>query len=143
MALTEDIIFSDPVLQRIFFDERRLAARFKQSAGHVAGIEAIITQTKIEFQKEKSPGRAEQLQRLMRMEWFAARALCDGYFIKPPPGFSDKRQHVELFAHDAGSACLEIDARARTAYWYKYAQQAAPVWGAAGKYRPRRRRRRR
>lgn len=143
MALIEDVIFSDPVLLRIFFDERRLAARSKQSAGAVACLEWSISERKVEFQKEKHPGVAEYWQRLMRSDWFAARKLCDGYFIALPAGHADGCEHVELFAHDAGSAAFEIDARARAAYWYKYAQQAAPVWGAAGKYRPRRRRRRR
>ena len=51
MALIEDVIFSDPVLQRIFFDKRRFAPRSYYSSsqvaiGHGAGLEGATDNTR-------------------------------------------------------------------------------------------------
>lgn len=144
MALTENIILADPVLRRIFFDNRRFAARSKHSAGIVSQLVASIAEAKIQFQKETRLAVAEYWQRLMRADWFAARKLCDGYFLDLPAGHSDGCEHVRLFAHDAGDAAFEINVRARDAYWWKYEQREAAPWGdrTADKYRRRRRRHR-
>ncbi len=142
MALTEDIIFSDPVLQRIFFDERRLAPRMKSSAAVVINHWYSITEYKILFQKEKRPAVAEYWQRKMRARWFVARKLCDGYFADML-GHDDGCEHVVVFRHANDAAIFNVDQRARAAYWFKYAQRGPPEWHELpDKWRPRRRRRR-
>lgn len=143
MALVEDVIFSDPVLNRIFFDQRRFAPRSDYSSSEVAGLEMAISEDKVKFQKATEPALAEYWQRRMRARWFAIRKLCDGYFMKLPAGHDDGCEHVAQFAHDAGSAEFAIDQRARAAYWFKYAQRRAPAWGDSAYSEPRRRRRRR
>ncbi len=125
MALIEDVIFSDPVLQRIFFDKRRLAPRMKSSAALVINHWYAITEYKILFQKAKRPAAAEYYQRKMRARWFAARKLCDGYFMEMP-GLSGVGEQVRVFAFDNAAAAFFIDPRARAAYWFKYAQRAPP-----------------
>ncbi len=143
-ALAEDIIFSDPVLQRIFFDPRRVAPRTEYSAGHVSNHWHSIAECQVIFLKTKRMQTAEAMQYEMRAHWFALRKLCDGYFIDMPCGYSDGCEHVELFAHDTGSPEFEIDMRARAACWCKYAQRQPPPWGdrTADKYRRRRHRHR-
>jgi hypothetical protein len=144
MALVEDVIFSDPVLKRIFFDDRWFAARSAYAQSQVAGLDMAISEDKVEFQKASTPAQAEYWQRKMRGKWFDIRKLCDGYHIKfPIAGFDDGCEHVELFAHDADSDAFAVDMRARAAYWFKYAQRRAPAWGDSAYSEPRRRRRRR
>lgn len=119
MALAEDIIFTDPVLQRISFDERRFAPRF----GHVADINILehdITDAKVRFLKAKRLEVIEPLQIKMRQCWFEIRTLCDGYFIKMPAGHDDGCEHVQVFAHDNLDTCFRINGRTRVARWYKH-----------------------
>lgn len=139
MPLTEDIIFSDPALQRIFFDERRVAPRSDGSAGKVANHWYAISEYKVAFLKEKRPPVAEYYQGKMRAHWFALRKLCDGYFLQLPAGHDDGCEHVETFAHADGGDAFKIDSTARAAYWYRYARQSPPPWGDTGYGPPRRR----
>lgn len=129
MALIEDIIFSDPVLQRIFFDCRRFAPRSKQSAGEVAGLGMAISDAKVKFMKATTPPLAEYWQRKMRMRWFSSRKLCDGYFIDAPFLMTDG--DVEMFARDGRDVAnvFNVNKGARAAYWWKYAQRSPPDWG--------------
>lgn len=125
MALTEDVIFTDPVLQRIFFDERRFAPRATHEAA-VTNLEYDITDAKVKFLKEKRLEILESLQMRMRQRWFDIRTLCDGYLMKLPGGHDDGCEHVTVFAHDNLDPCFSIDARKRYALWRRYAQTAPP-----------------
>ena len=143
MALIEDVIFSDPVLQRIFFERRRFAPRSDYASSFVAGLERAISEQKIKLQKATEPAIAEYWQRKMRAAWFEIRKLCDGYFLDDVFAMHDDGcEHVGLFAHDSDSTEFAINWQARQSYWFKYAQRRAPAWGDAA-YSLRRRRRRR
>ncbi len=143
MALVEDVIFSDPVLQRIFFEKRRFAARSDSASSLIAGLGMAISEHKVEFQKAKEPALAEYWQRKMRAAWFEIRRLCDGYFMTLPAGHNDGCEHVTAFEHENGSLVFHPNYTARAAYWYKYAQKSPPPWGETTYGTPRRRRRRR
>ncbi len=131
MALPEDIIICDPVLQRIFSDPRTVAPRSKHHAANVTTLQYRITELSIIFMKAKKLPEAERLQAIMRRHWFKIRELCDGYFVRFPPCYSDSAQHVQAFRHDAAAAEFAIDRRRRMALWDRYEQRtpttAAPV----------------
>ena len=103
MALIEDVIFSDPVLQRIFSDSRRFAARSDFASSLVAGLDMAMSEHKVKFQKATSPALAEYWQRKMRGCWFEIRRHCDGYFMKLPAGHDDGCEHVTEFEHKNGN----------------------------------------
>ncbi len=128
MALIEDIIFSDPVLQRIFFDGRRFAPRSDRqfSVATVQNLESAITDAKVLFLKTKNLKTAERLQGEMRKNWFKIRRLCDGYFLTLPAGHSDGCEHVQVFAHENASLAFHIDAGKRYAIWRRYEKTTAP-----------------
>ncbi len=139
--LAEDIIFSDPVLQRIFFDPRRVAPRTKYSAGDVNIHWHSIAECQVIFLKTKRMQTAEAMQYEMRAYWFALRKLCGGYFIDMPCGYSDGCEHVEMFAHENSGKCFQVDFKARAAIWRRYARRTPPDWFAArrrsrGRHRP-------
>ncbi len=140
-ALAEDIIFSDPALQRIFFDPRRVAPRTEYSAGHVSNHWHSIAECQVIFLKTKRMQTAEAVQYEMRAHWFALRKLCDGYFIDMPCGYSDGCEHVVQFEHGAGDEWFQIDFNKRAALWRRYARRSAPSWRSArrrtrGRHRP-------
>lgn len=125
MALTEDVIFTDPVLQRIFFDQRRFAPRATQEAA-VTNLEYDITDAKLQFSKAKRLQELEPMQIGMRRRWFEIRTRCDGYLMKLPAGYDDGCEHVTVFAHDNLDPCFRIDVRKRYALWRRYAQRVPP-----------------
>lgn len=120
MALAEDILFIDPVLQRIFFDPRRFAPRSPKAAGRVSCLWFAISEAKIKFLKTKDPEYAERLQMVMRNRWFDIRGLCDGYFVEMPGGYVDGCEHVRAFEHDNRAPEFSIDERQRAALWYRH-----------------------
>ena len=141
MALTEDIIFADPVLQQIFFDKRRFAPRSDYSSSQIAGLETAISEDKVQFQRAKTPALAEYWQRKMRARWFVIRNLADGYFIDWPADYSADCECVKQFAHENSDKCFQVDFKARAAIWYRYGRRAPPEWRAArrrsrGRHRP-------
>ena len=132
MALIEDVIFSDPVLQRIFFDQRRFAPKSDLKAGKIAGLDMAISEDKVKFQKATEPALAEYWQRTMRSRWFVIRSLADGYFIRLPSMIPDDGcEHVVEFAHENRDKCFQVDFKARAAFWQRYAQRWPPDWRRA------------
>lgn len=125
MPLATDIILSDPVLQRIFFDVRLFAPRRRQVAS-VNNLLQNIADQSVWFLKAKRIALAEPEQLKMRRAWFAARDLSDGWFIELPAGHDDGCTHVMAFAHDNLDAAFCIDLRARAALWHRYARRSAP-----------------
>ncbi len=120
MSLTEDVIFSDPVLQRVFFDPRRLAPMFGRDAIVNIALHKISL-LEVEFLKAKTADLAEQLAWRIRRYYFLARRHCDGRHL----GYlerlvADGCQHVELFAHNEREPVFNIDYRARAAYRHRY-----------------------
>ena len=128
MSLTEDIIFSDPVLQRIFFDNRPFAPWSDTAAGEVAALDMQISVLKVRFLKERSIEHAEVLQKTMRVGWFAIRKRCAGYFLELPAGHDDGCQHVLMFLHETRDPAFHVDFRARKALWLRYARRSPPRW---------------
>ena len=126
MSMTEDVIFSDPVLRRIFFDGRRFAPQSESKTATVNLHLWAITEKKRFFLKTKNIETAERLQLGMRAHWLALREFCDGYFIDIPVG--DGCEHVVEFAHDRLDQCFAIDFRARSACWHRYGRRTAPPW---------------
>jgi hypothetical protein len=124
MALPEDIILADPVLQRIFFDPRTVAPRSQHHAATVATLYYRISEITVLFMKAKKLREAERLQGIMRRHWFRIRELCDGYFVRFPPCYSDSAEHVQVFRHDAGAAEFAIDRNRRRALWHRHEQRA-------------------
>ncbi len=128
MALPEYIIFSDPVMQRVFFDGRAFAPR--RIAGEVEAavtcLEMSIAEDKVIFLKAKQLPAAEKIQIRMRRRWFAIRKLCDGYFLKMPAGYSDGCEHIEAFRYASNARVFNVDARQRYALWRRYEKRPPP-----------------
>lgn len=146
MDVPTTVIFSDPVLLRIFFDLRRFAPRSKRGAGAVASHDQTISEYKVKFLKTKRVAVAEYWQHKMRQEWLEIRELCDGYFIDLPAGHDDGCEHVEQFAYASDADELKPNWKARAAYWYRFEQRSPPAWpghNTAWNKRITRRRRRR
>lgn len=123
MALAEDILFIDPVLQRIFFDPRRFAPRSPKVSGRVCNLWFAISQAKIKFLKTKDLEYAERLQMIMRNRWFDIRRLCDGYFVEMPAGYVDGCEHVRAFEYGNGAREFAIDEKQRAALWYRHGRR--------------------
>lgn len=127
MALAEDIIFADPILQRIFFDGRRFAPRdTPENVAAVSCLEMAITDDKVIFLKATKLATAEALQIKMRARWFLIRRRCDGYFLKMPAGYSDGCEHVEGFRHVSNARYFNVDRKRRSALWWRYERHAPP-----------------
>ena len=128
MALVEDIIFSDPVLQRIFFDGRRFAPRSEHAAGEISNLHQTIAEMQVDFLKADTIAIGEYWQRKMRARWFVIRGLSDGYFMTMPAGHDDGCEHVVQFAHENADKCFQIDFKARAALWRRHARRPPPPW---------------
>lgn len=119
MALCTALIFTDPVLQRVFFDGRCLAPKGGHDAiVHIAEYE--ISRLKVLLQKAKSVEFAEQLQAKIRRQYFLARRHSDGYFMSMPAGYDDRCEHVVRFEHANEDRFFDIDSRARAAYRHRF-----------------------
>lgn len=98
MDLCTDLVFTDPVLQRVFFDGRCLAPKSGHDAiVHMAEYE--ISRLKVLLQKARDLDFAEDLQAQIRRQYFLARRHCDGYLITMPAGHDDGCEHVMMFEH--------------------------------------------
>ena len=127
MALAESIIFSDPVMQRIFFDGRRVAPRHTpKNVGAVTCLQMAIAEDMVIFLKAKKLPAAEAIQIRMRRRWFAIRRRCDGYYLKMPAGYSDACEHIEAFRYARNARQFNVDAKQRYALWRRYEQKTAP-----------------
>ena len=133
MDLCTDLMFTDPVLQRVFLDGRQFAPRHGHDAiVNIADYE--ITRLKLLLLKATSVEFAERVQYRIRRQYFLMRRHCDGYFVRLPAGHCDGCQHVLMFAHDDTDAFFNVDYQARSAYRHRH--RARP--GVPTRHRPRR-----
>lgn len=113
MDLCTEMIFTDPVVQRVFFDARRLAPRW----GHDAIVniaEYEISRLKVLLQKAIDVDFAESMQQQIRRQYFLARRHADGYVVDWAAGYDDGCEHVVMFAHGNDDHFFNIDHRARS-----------------------------
>lgn len=130
MALTEDIIFADPVLKRVFYDDRALAPM----PGHDAIVSIAlheIANLKVLFFKAKAVDTAERLAWLIRRQYFIARRHSEGRHLEELER-RDHCEHVQEFAHNERDPVFNVDHRARSAYRHRYSYRPA----TPGRYRP-------
>ena len=102
----------DPVLQRVFFDGRRLAPKF----GHDAIVniaEYEISRLKVLLQKATSIYVAESLQTQIRRQYFLTRSHADGYVADMRAGYDDGCQHVVMFEYRNDDDFFDLDFRKR------------------------------
>lgn len=119
MALCEDIIFADPVLQRVFLSDLQMCAKpgtfVHYNRRHRATrvtfeaelncLDAAISELKVDFFKTKNFYEADRLRLRIRNLWFQARDCSEGYFLRlPSPG-----SHVALFSHDCKASVFSAD----------------------------------
>ncbi len=129
--LLERVIAADPVLQRVFFDERRLAP----TAGETATVNLIlaaITERKVDLFKARDLPEAERLvfgwrrlngQRVpgIRELYFRARRHCDGHFADYLANLvDDDCEHVVAFEHGNGASVFKRDHRAWAALRHRH-----------------------
>ena len=153
VSLHEDLIFSDPVLQRVFFDARRFAPTPGKEAD-VYQLLSRIAEREVAFHKART---IEGLERLtlgemirvkyrptvgdeadddkpcpkfryirragMREMYFQVRALCDGYYFDQLTLAGDGCQHVLMFAHEKFDPVFRPQYSARFHLWQKYARR--------------------
>ena len=120
MSLHEAVIFSDPVLQRVFFDERL----FAPEPGHEVTVnDALykITGLKVQFYKATSVEECERIARQMRHHYFRARRYSMGYRYEWLENLlNEPGRHTLLFEHDEHSKVFSVDYRARAAYRHRF-----------------------
>jgi hypothetical protein len=129
MGVTEELLELDPVLQRVFFDDRHFAPLPDHAA--IVDIKLYeLSELKQRWYRVRDLEVAEALQVRMRECWFSLRRHCEGYHIALPCGHDDKCQHVVEFKHRGRDAvaAFDIDHRARAALWYRYKQRPPPPW---------------
>lgn len=141
MDIATEILFTDPVLQRIFLDGRRFAPRSENYAGEISKLHQTIGEMQVAFLKADSIAVAEYWQQKMRARWFVIRNLSDGYFMTMPAGHDDGCEHIVGFVHENNNKCFQVDFKKRAALWHRYARRSAPSWvqsrsRSRGRHRP-------